>query len=321
MAAEKEKIITEKTKKNLILHLLLVLIIFPLFLEIFPSGSFSDRSLGFELLHLCFEKTQNTQDYIEFLNIGQGDSTLIKSGDSAVLIDFGLKSDNNKIYNSLLKRGIKRLELAVITHHHSDHMGDFLSLAENIKINRLIINNTTAEDGENELYQKVITTAIKNGTEIILPKTGSVFKFGNATLEILSVDRLAAEENKRSVNMMVNICGKNILFTGDSDAETEQSLIKSSNIKCDILKLGHHGSAGSSYTEFLKAAAPKFAVASCGYDNLYNHPSADAVRRAEELGIKVLRTDLDRNIKVEFNIEENNYSVTTERGTLYADIR
>ena len=216
-----------------------------------------------------------------------------------------------KIYTNLLKRNIKCLEIVVITHHHQDHMGDFLNLIQNMQIKRLVINTSSAEDGENNLYNKVIEAAIKSGTEIISPKIGSVYKFGNAEIKVLMADNLAQEENNRSIVMMVNMYGKNILFTGDCDSDTEQSIYQNNNVKCDILKLGHHGSASSSYTEFLNAASPKFAIASCGYDNLYNHPSDDAVSRVNEQGITLLRTDLDRNIRVEFNSKNNTFNITT----------
>ena len=318
---QEKKKITTNIKKKICLNLFLVLLVLPLFLEIFVSSDFEDKSLGFRLIDTCFTKYENKQDFVEFFNIGQGDCTLIKTANSAALIDFGVESDNNKIYTNLLKRGVKSLDLAVITHHHSDHMGGFLKLAENIKIKRLIINNSTAKDGENELYQKVIEMAKENGTQIILPKAGKTFKFGNAKLEILNTNPSATEENNRSIATMLSICNIKILFTGDSDFETEQKIFTNNNIKCDILKMGHHGSANSSYAEFLKMASPEFAVASCGYDNLYNHPSYKAVQRAEELGITVLRTDLDRNIRVDFSNKNNNYNITTERGAQYVGVR
>jgi beta-lactamase superfamily II metal-dependent hydrolase len=313
---EKKKIINK-----IVLNLFLVFLILPLILELFPSSNLNEKPLGFRLIEVCFGNKQNNRDFVEFFNIGQGDCTLIKSQGSAVLIDCGIESDNNKIYNNLLKRDVKSLELAVITHHHKDHMGDFLNLAENMKIKRLVISDSSAEDSDNELYKRIIEVANKNGTEIITPKAGSVFKFGSATLKILSVNNSASEENDRSVVMMANIGDKNILFTGDLGAEAEQALLQKINLKCDILKLGHHGSANSSYTEFLRAASPKFAIVSCGYDNLYNHPADDALQRTNQQGIKVLRTDLDRNIRVDFNLQNKTFNVTTERGVKYVGVR
>lgn len=317
---KKKKIKNKKIIKQIGLNSFLVLLIVPLFLVFFPSSEFEGASLGQTLIDACFGSPQTQKDYVEFLNIGQGDSTLIKSGDLAALIDFGIQSDNNKIYTSLLKRDIKKLDLAVITHHHDDHMGDFLNLAENIKIERLLINSSSAEDGNKELYNKIIETASKNGTEIIIPKVGMVFEFGNAKLKVLSTNTSDLEENNRSIVMMLNICGKNILFTGDNDYVAESVLSKNLNIDCDILKLGHHGSKSSSSVEFLKAASPKFVIASCGYDNLYYHPSNDVVQRAKDEGITLLRTDLDRNIKVLFSSDDA-YTIETERGKVYDNIR
>ena len=171
-----------------------------------------------------------------------------------------------------------------------------------------------------QLYEQVIKSADQNGTKLILPVTNSSFSFGNAKLNILSCNDSAVEENNRSIIVKVNIFGKSILFTGDADSNTEKEIIQKLNLKCDILKMGHHGSAGSSDSSFLKATNPRFAVASCGYDNLYSHPSDLAVERAKKLGITVLRTDLDYNIRFSFS-PNGNYTVTTERGVIYDNIR
>lgn len=305
---------------KLILNLFSVIIILPLILEIFPNNVGKDRLYSLSLVDDLFSEQQNKCDYVEFFDVGQGDCTLIKSEDSAVLIDFGLESDDNRLYDNLLKRGIKTIDLAIVTHHHNDHLGGFYDLAEKMKIESLVINSDSAEDGEVELFQKTIQLANKKGIELFLPISGSCFSFGNATLKFLDCNHTATDENNRSVIMMVEICGTKLLFTGDSDTVTEQDLLQKYNVKCDILKMGHHGSAGSSCTEFLKSVSPEFAVASCGYDNLYNHPADSAVQRAKDQGIKVLRTDLDRNIKVTFN-QNKDYTITTERGAVYDSVR
>ena len=311
---------TANSKNRFFLNLFLVLLILPLFFEIFPKDYAKESFSDLGLINACFKSPDNGGDYVEFLNAGQADCTLIKSGDYAALIDFGLQTDGDKLYTNLLKRGIKKIDLAIITHHHNDHMGGFLNLSEKMKIEHLVISSSSAEDGEAQLYEQVIKSADKNGTKLILPVTNSSFSFGNAKLNILSCNDSAVEENNRSIIIKVNIFGKSILFTGDADSSIEQEIVQKLNLKCDILKMGHHGSAGSSDSSFLKAANPRFAVASCGYDNLYSHPSDLAVERAKKLGITVLRTDLDYNIRFSFS-PNGNYTVTTERGVIYDNIR
>ena len=253
-------------------------------------------------------------DFVEFINVGQGDCTLIKSGNEVAIIDFGVEASGKRIYKRLLEYGIESIDTAIITHHHSDHMGGFLKLAKKIEIKRLIIGNTTAEDGERDIYNSIISLARSMNIKIVLPQIGNIFKIGNASIEILAYDSAAPEENNRSVIFKLCILNNSLLFTGDAENTAELNLAKSEAIKCDILKLGHHGSDTSSCTEFLKAVSPEITIASCGYDNDYNHPAADVVQRLKEYNIKYLRTDLNRSIRLTFNSNKNTYAVTTERG-------
>lgn len=301
-------------KKRIAINLFLSIFLLPIVLELLALGGVFKASPTASFIRLCFEKSESEEDFVEFLDVGQGDSVLIKSGDAVALIDFGMKDDGTKIQRYLRRMGIERLELAVITHHHSDHMGGFLRVAEKIKIEKLVMNDTTAEDGEIELYNEVLSVVNSKNIELVLPKAEQSFKIGNAVLSILSCDGSASEENNRSVVSRLDISGKSFLFTGDCDADTERSLMKSRSIKCDVLKMGHHGSASSSNSGFLSLAQPKIAIASCGYDNTYNHPSKYALLRYKELGIKIYRTDLDGNIRFVFYSDKEDFEILTERG-------
>lgn len=304
----------EKIAAKIILNLFAILIILPIALELITTTQISKLSLTSKLIGIYDETPENKTDFVEFIDVGQGDCTLIKSGDSAALIDLGIEEDGDKIYKKLLKYGIKAIDLVVISHHHDDHMGGFLRLAEKIKIKNLIINNTTAEDGEPELYEKVISLAKERNIAVSLPKVDFDYKIGNATLKVLEHIASADKENNRSIVTMLSISGKRILFTGDGDDNLESILTNKHNLKCDVLKMGHHGSKNASYTYFLRAASPEIAVASCGYDNTYNHPSDFAVARAKDLNIRVYRTDLDGDVRLNFDAEDNSYEVITERG-------
>lgn len=301
-------------KKRIALGLSSILILLPIFFELLVIGGVLNDSPNVKLIEFCFKKEQENRDFVEFINVGQGDSTLIKSGNSVAMIDFGVEDDGVKIERQLLRMDVKRIDLAVITHHHRDHMGGFLRVAEKIKIEKLVINNTTAEDGENKLYNEVISVANSKNIELILPSFGQVFKIGSAVLRILSCDSSANAENNRSVVSMLSICGKNFLFTGDCDGDAEYSLSQGCDVECDVLKIGHHGSASSSDSSFLAIAKPEFAIVSCGYDNIYNHPSDDAISRLNKSGAKIYRTDLEGTIRFVFNSGQKNYSVSTERG-------
>lgn len=304
----------EKITAKIILNIFAILIILPIALELITTTEISKLSLTSKLIGIYDETSKNKTDFVEFINVGQGDCTLIKSGDSAALIDLGIEEDGEKVYKKLLKYGIRSIEFVVITHHHDDHMGGFLRLAEKMEIKNLLINNSTAEDGEPELYEKVISLAAERNIAVHLPKINFDYKIGNATLRVLDHNPSAAKENNRSVVTMLSISNKKLLFTGDGDDTLERNLTDNCNLKCNVLKMGHHGSNNASYTYFLRAASPEIAVASCGYDNTYNHPSDFAVARANDLNIRVYRTDLDGDLRLNFDDLNASYEVITERG-------
>lgn len=305
----------EKKINSKVFFLVLVLLIFllPIMFEIYAKAGPLNSSLNSKLFKIFKIKGETDEEFVEFLDVGQGDCTLIKSGEHAILIDCGLEDENLTIYKRLLKLGIKKIDLVVITHHHKDHMGGFEGLVKNISVDNLLINGSLARDADYEIYSKVISLAKSNKVKIHSPKIGSSFKFGKVNLKILYLNHSADKENNRSIVTMLGIGGKKILFTGDSEEQTEEYLVENIDIDCDILKMGHHGSAASSSSTFLQKASPMVAIASCGYDNLYNHPSKAAVLRVKKSEIKIYRTDLDRNIRFSFNTGNDSFTVLTER--------
>ena len=137
------------------------------------------------IFDFLFRREELNYDFVEFLDVGQGDSTIIKSGDNVAIIDFGVEQDGDGIYKTLAKMNIRQVDLALITHHHKDHMGGFLRLAKKVDIKTLIINNSSAEDGEKELFAEIITLAKEKGINLVLPTEKSRFEIGDASLEIL----------------------------------------------------------------------------------------------------------------------------------------
>lgn len=306
--------IQKKISLKIIISIMMIaiFIILPVVTEIACVAGFIPGSPAKALLNAFdADAEEETTEFVEFLRVGQGDCTVIKSGDMAAVIDFGETDEDDSIYYRLLEIGVTRLDLAVITHHHNDHMGGFLNLLENMTVDRLLISSGGAEDSDNDLYKEIITAANKAGTTVYEPKVGGKFQIGNARLEILYVDTNADEENNRSIITKVHIGGKKLLFTGDAESETEKYISENCDVDCDILKMGHHGSYTSTGYKLLKAATPKIAVASCGYDNIYGHPSQWSELRLKEMNVTMYRTDLDRNIRCTF--DNGNFTVSTQR--------
>lgn len=258
------------------------------------------------------DAADDQSELVEFLSVGQGDCTIIKSRDMAAVIDFGPPDETDRLYHRLIELGIDRLDLAVVTHHQQDHMGGLADLYEQFAIDRLLISPKTAEDGDVVFYEQIVQTANAAGTVIYTPVPGGKYQIGDAVLEVLFADATAEKENDRSIVLRLTIGGKRILFTGDLEREGEWALLREvDDLTADVFQLGHHGSNTSNTESFLKAVAPEIAIASSGYDHLYGHPAEAVVERLESLEITLYRTDLDGIIRL--TPTKNGFTVQTKR--------
>lgn len=303
------------TRLKRLITMLAVLVFFfvPIFCEIAYQAGLLPHSPSDALLKAFgASSTDNETELVEFFAVGQGDCAIIKSRDITAIIDFGLPNESDTLYNRLKQLGIDRVELAVVTHNDSDHLGGFADLIEHVEIDRLLINNSSGYSEDAAMYNEAISLANSYGTAVFQPRVGGKYQIGRAQLEIIYSNPLAEKENNRSIVTMLTIGGKRILFTGDlEDTEEEKLLMASTDLDCDILKLSHHGSNTSTGYELLKRTTPTVAVASSGYDNIYNHPADSVVERLNELDIPLYRTDLDKTVRIKF--ENNSFTVTNER--------
>lgn len=235
---------------------------------------------------------------VNFVDIGQGDSILVRGNGKNILIDTGglVHENGNNGSSTLLpylkKQGVKKLDFVFISHLDKDHCGNLKYLSENIKVENVIFRRNGYADYVN-LYGNL---NVKNVVEI---ETSSNLQIGSMNFDVFQVPN-GFEENEKSIILNLTINNRKILFTGDIGAFTENQLLKR-NIECDFLKVAHHGSKNSSSPEFLKATNCKVAIISCGENNNYGHPHKDTLNRLEDENIDVFRTDRGGNIILEID--------------------
>lgn len=250
--------------------------------------------------------------YVEMFDVGQGDSILIVSGDKSALIDTGIKSYSDNIYNKLRDKGIKKLDFLLITHNHSDHMGGIVELTNDTRVKNLILPDLKKTDEKTDKLQSAIENVKSKGGKYYIASQGMVFNIGDFEMTVLGCYYDEQDENDRSIITMAKIGKWKFLFTGDAGESAEKRLMAEHiNIDCDVLKLGHHGSMYSSSEEFIEACSPSLAMISCGMGNRYSHPHDVVLLRLQEAGIKFWRTDLNGDIT--FNITEKDIEVSTEK--------
>ena len=251
---------------------------------------------------------------VYFLDIGQGDSTLITQKNKSILIDTGgiIKYEKepwrkrkkeyyniNNIIKLIKSIGIKKLDYLVLTHGDYDHIGETIKLVENFKVEEVIFNCGTYNDLEKELIKVLDEKKIKYYScikKLNLKQNKLYF------LQTKEYDN----ENDNSNVIYTDINGYKFLFMGDAGVEVEKEILKEYNLPdIDVLKIGHHGSKTSSDKEFINEINPKYSIISVGKNNRYGHPNKEVLENLQES--KIYRTDQDGSIM--FKIKNNKLKI------------
>lgn len=219
------------------------------------------------------------------LDVGQGDSILIRSGSAAMLIDAGsarrLDYGEAVVLPALRTLGVLRLDSILMTHPDEDHMGGISSVLASMDVGVLL------GDARDPKSTHVLEALEASGTPCAMPTAGQQFRLGSANLRILRAAP-AKTTNESSIVALFTYGGAAALFTGDLDANSERPLLRLGEI--DVLKVAHHGSKYSTTPALVNALRPRLALVSVGRNN-YGHPDPAVLERLEAQGASVMRTD------------------------------
>ena len=227
------------------------------------------------------------------INVGQGDSILLRAPDRAVLIDGGQRYAGVAL--QLLDRGVRALDAVVLTHVHPDHCGGLPDVLTHIRVRELWISPRRFRG---DCAQRLLDAASARLIPIHLVRDGEERMGIRAFLADRTFRRAA--ENNSSVVLRAQLGRRSVLLTGDIEHESEAELADRVG-RADVLKVAHHGSRSSSTGPFLDAVSPKIALISCGQRNLFGHPHGEVLRALQERGVRVFRTDVNGSIDVEFD--------------------
>lgn len=228
---------------------------------------------------------------VHFIDVGQGDATLIKCGDSAMLIDAGENDKGTAIQNYLRKQGVKSLDYLIVTHPDADHCGGADVIITKYDIDTIIMPNYAKDTAT---YRDVVKAMDYKRYKATDPVVGDTYKLGDAEFTIIAPNSedYGDEANNYSVGILLRHGNKKFVFTGDAEEEAETDIVNNKlDISADVLQVGHHGSKTASTKKFIDAVKPTYAVISCGEGNSYGHPHAATLNTLRAAGVKLFRTD------------------------------
>lgn len=226
---------------------------------------------------------------VHFIDVGQGDSTLIKCGDHAMLIDAGDNSKGTTVQLYLKKQGISKLDYLVLTHPDADHIGGADVIVTKFNIDNVFMSSFTKD---NKTYRELIDALTYKSLQWSTPSVGSTYTLGSAEFTIIAPNNTYSDPNNSSVGLIIKNGESSFLFTGDAEEDAESDILENKiSIDADVYQVGHHGSKTASSKALLKAVNPTYAVISCGEDNSYGHPHAETLNNLRTMGVKVFRTD------------------------------
>ncbi len=227
-------------------------------------------------------------EIIEVLDIGQGDSILIRSNNKTCLIDTGGVANStyhisNQVTLPLLKAyGIKRIDKMYLTHGDYDHLGEAINIIKNIKVDSIYINSNRINYNEKQLF--------KYSNNIKKLKEGTITTCGKMTL--YELNKSFNDENDSSLVLLGIYNNKTYLFAGDASIKTEEYILNNYDLPhIDVLKVGHHGSKTSTSNNLLDVTRPSLAIISVGKDNKFNHPNKEVIDKLRYYKIPYQRTD------------------------------
>lgn len=239
------------------------------------------------------EITNTSNLKVYYFDVGQADSILIVNNNKTMLIDAGNNDDGELVVNNIKKLGISKLDYVIGTHPHEDHIGGLDNVIDAFDIGTIYMPKVQTNT---KTFEDVLDSVSNKGLTITAPKIGDKFEVGNANCEVMSIGDDSSNLNSTSIVIRMEYNNKSYLFMGDAEKINEDSREWP---QTDILKVGHHGSSTSSSQKFLDQVKPKIAVIQLGQGNKYGHPHDEVIKRLENIGATIYRTDLQKDILIE----------------------
>ena len=204
---------------------------------------------------------------VHFLDVGQGLSILVQSEGKTMIYDGGDKKTSRFVVAYLKEQGVTEIDYLISSHYDADHMAGLIGCLNVFDVKNVISSNYVHTS---KLYKSFVKAVKADGLKMKHPAVGKTYEFGSGSFEILAPAVIEKNgSNNNSVAIKLTNGGNSFVFTGDAEHESEERMCSSGvDLSCDVLVLGHHGSATATSWDFLQKTVPEYAVISCTFTNL-----------------------------------------------------
>jgi competence protein ComEC len=234
---------------------------------------------------------------VRFLDVGQGDATLLTAPGATMLIDTG-RHDRDDLVPLLRAAGVSALDVVAVTHPHADHLGQFDRVLDALDVAEVWWPGTTHST---RTFERALDALERSDAAYEEPRAGDRTTVGPLQVEVLHPETLSGGDLHADMLVLRVVYGEvSFLFTGDAERDVEEALVRrlGPSLASTVYQVGHHGSATSTTPPLLAAVSPAIAVYSAGAGNAYGHPHREVVSRLLDAGVDLYGTDVHGTITI-----------------------
>lgn len=244
---------------------------------------------------------------ITFLDVGQGDAAIVSCDGHHMIVDGGPPDASQLMYTYCRDNGIESVDYLVATHSDTDHAGGISGALQVVNVGRAFCSTAHSDK---KAFQSMERYLGAQDVTIEVPQVGETLELGRASVQVVGLGYTS--DSNDSIVLRITYGSTSFLLAGDASEDEERAIVDSGiGIESDLLKVAHHGSAGSSCYRFLRAVNPQVAVISVGAGNSYGHPTEAALSRLRDCDATVYRTDMQGDVVV--TSDGANVTVTPSR--------
>lgn len=254
---------------------------------------------------------------MSFIDVGQGDSILVQAGGESYLIDAGNPEEGPNVVDFLRSRGVEELDAMIATSGDADHSGGLADVLDAFTVGDIYVSGYPKET---LTYANFLRTAREEvdeeGASFSALESGMSLDWAGMRVDVLNPPAAGGGDeysnaNDSSVALLITYGRARVILAGDAEKEAEEYIASSPRSgSVTVMKVNHHGSNTSTNPAFLSRYRPEVAVIQSGEDNSYGHPTPEVLKRLDEAGAEVFRTDMHGDVIVDIDQNEVEVSIT-----------